>query len=614
MDIFIKLTGMHSDHCAKEKKDAQLLEKEKTRATYQSLGENEILEKSNEELLPHFMEARKEMIKAVGGDVKWKSLSAIEQADQMARMMEKLVIKLGKASFEMLSDDEKHILKLFIWCGCGCHKDLNTVHGGNAAMMAWWKEHNVSGPVLLANRDNAAVLSDLGTTSDTVTPAQERALDMTTCGGIKACKLAGDIFNNKNDKKGHHDTFRWWWTENVRESFTFPDTSNNRFQSHCEAAAVLLQHLSHFIRFLEYVQEKKKVMRFSHMEENLWKALHCSATKTELAVLALYGQAISHPYMGYIRGSENKKINMLDLGPFHKKVHNHIKRIIEDPAFLVGPTATYETGAMDGQEWDSPRVFEVIQQYAPELPHLIPVLVAFFKGAAETWKRFTSEFSPGGLIDEATVAEKDLAWMPPTNDINEGALGSFRVLMRQQPQLTLLQFNAQAMFCHNETQIFMEKQFQPEDYKFVRKMARQADSQKLELKRKQKLVQHTQAKNEKKRAAAEKRKQNAAKKAERLAAVELIFDKEEIKKLKGEKLKDHLLAYQNAGAPIPKGITIRTVVGQIREALQMAIDSFNAGEWKPEASSETESSGDETDPIEEFDSEGEESDWEEVDE
>src|SRR5438046_9834364 len=76
-------------------------------------------------------------------------------------------MKLGKASFEMLSDDEKHILKLFIWCGCGCHKDLNTVRGGNAAMMVWWKEHNVSGPVLLANRDNTAVLSDCDTTSDT---------------------------------------------------------------------------------------------------------------------------------------------------------------------------------------------------------------------------------------------------------------------------------------------------------------------------------------------------------------------------------------------------------------------------------------------------------------
>jgi hypothetical protein len=42
---------------------------------------------------------------------------------------------------------------------------------------------------------------------------------------------------------------------------------------------------------------------------------------------------------------------------------------------------------------------------------------------------FTSEFAPGGLIDEATAEERELAWMPATNDENEGALGSFRVLM-----------------------------------------------------------------------------------------------------------------------------------------------------------------------------------------
>jgi len=30
--------------------------------------------------------------------------------------------------------------------------------------------------------------------------------------------------------------------------------------------------------------------------------------------------------------------------------------------------------------------------------------------------RFISEFAPGGLIDEATVEEKELAWMPTTND------------------------------------------------------------------------------------------------------------------------------------------------------------------------------------------------------
>ena len=38
---------------------------------------------------------------------------------------------------------------------------------------------------------------------------------MTTHGGVKAAQLAGEIFNNKNDKKGHHDSFHWWWKANV---------------------------------------------------------------------------------------------------------------------------------------------------------------------------------------------------------------------------------------------------------------------------------------------------------------------------------------------------------------------------------------------------------------
>src|SRR6266487_2745896 len=251
IDIFVKLTGMHSDHCAKEKKDFRLMEKEKTLATYQYLGEEEILERPNQELIPQFEMAHKQMVQKAGGSAEWDKLSAIEKAEHQAKMMETLVIELGKESFDMLSDDEKHTLKLFIWAGCGCHKDLNTVRGGNAAMMAWWGENGVPPPVLLANRDNAAVLKDHLPDSDTVTPAQERALEMSTRGGVKAAHLAGEILNNKNDKKGHHDNFWWWWEEKFGKAFTFPDTSNNHFQSHCKAAAVLIQYLAHFIEFLE---------------------------------------------------------------------------------------------------------------------------------------------------------------------------------------------------------------------------------------------------------------------------------------------------------------------------------------------------------------------------
>jgi hypothetical protein len=299
--------------------------------------------------LPYFLEANQDMVKAVGGKKQWDKLQKHNQTERQAIMMEQLVIKLGEESYKSLSVDEKGVLKLFIWAGCGCHKDLNTVKEGNTAIMAWWGENNVKPPILLANRDNTTVLKSLESSDGVTTSVQERALQMTTHGGVKATQLAGDILNNKNDKKGHHDTFRWWWKTQVGKVFTFPDTSNTRFQSHCEAAAALIQYLLFFIKFLEFVKEKKQTMRFSHMEENLWKALHCTATKTELAVLALYAQAITHPYMRVIRSPKSEKVNMLDLGPLHQKIQNHMKRIIEDPSFIIGSTVTFETGVMDGK-------------------------------------------------------------------------------------------------------------------------------------------------------------------------------------------------------------------------------------------------------------------------
>src|SRR5438034_1765952 len=49
-------------------------------------------------------------------------------------------------------------------------------------------------------------------------------------------------------------------------------------------------------------------------------------------------------------------------------------------------------GTADGKSWENANVMEAISKLEPSLPHLEPLLVAFFKGALETWKRFTSEF------------------------------------------------------------------------------------------------------------------------------------------------------------------------------------------------------------------------------
>jgi hypothetical protein len=55
--------------------------------------------------------------------------------------------------------------------------------------------------------------------------------------------------------------------------------------------------------------------------------------------LALYGQAITHPYMWEIHGNANCHTNMLDLRPLHKKVEEHIQRISDNWDILLSSTA-----------------------------------------------------------------------------------------------------------------------------------------------------------------------------------------------------------------------------------------------------------------------------------
>jgi len=72
------------------------------------------------------------------------------------------------------------------------------------------------------------------------------------------------------------------------------------------------------------------------MESNLWKALHCTSTVNELPVLAIYAEVVSYPYMKAICTSDAQKKNMLDLGPFHSSVHDHMQKIIANPDILIG--------------------------------------------------------------------------------------------------------------------------------------------------------------------------------------------------------------------------------------------------------------------------------------
>jgi hypothetical protein len=77
---------------------------------------------------------------------------------------------------------------------------------------------------------------------------------------------------------------------------------------------------------------------------------------------------------------------------------------------LVGSKVSHTTGALY-EEWETPEPFLTVEAMADKMPHLRQLVVVFFNGAKETWKRFTSEFTSGahGIIDEATLEEKELA-------------------------------------------------------------------------------------------------------------------------------------------------------------------------------------------------------------
>ena len=119
----------------------------------------------------------------------------------------------------------------------------------------------------------------------------------------------------------------------------------------------------------------------------------------------------------------------MDLGPLYKKVEEHIQRISDNPDILLSPTASHATGALDGLKWERPGAVAAIFSMKGNLPHLSAITSAFFSGALETWKCFTTKFTPGGIIDGATDCEKELAWVPATNDANESILGVLRQFM-----------------------------------------------------------------------------------------------------------------------------------------------------------------------------------------
>jgi hypothetical protein len=573
VDFFARLQGMNSDHAKDQKKLAALLREIKHALMQESLGEDRLVEMSIQEMLALFSKANHEKIASAGGLLGWNALSEADQSKADREMMSTVVLKLGREAYSQLPEDEKHKLDFFIWAGCAMHKDLNCVKGGNVEMTAWWEANTVSGPCLLANKDNAAVLEQ-AEDEDEYTVAEQRAHDISSGGGVKLASLAGMIFNNKNDKVGQQDVYQQFFQSRGVKKSKFPDTSNTRYQSHCTAAAELLTSLPLYIDFMVWIKDGKDKPGFTNMERNVYLGLQDIPTQTELAVLALYAQAISHPYLRQVRGPGTEHVNMLDLAPLHSRVQEHMETVINNPSVLLPPDGSYVHGAMDGKPWTNQEAVYEIYKMSSSLPHLQFVLVAFFKGALATWKRFTSEFEEGGLIDLATAKEREQAWMPPTNDVNEGALGALRSYLRKNPNSTMHQYNALAMFKFNDTAKFVHQEFMPEDHAYVRQEARMKDSSHLERERQAAVIAYKDKQVVQRKEKTALKVQQKNQEQTRLAEIERLEDAELVTiDMTVTQLKDQLEIYRGLVTDIPLKSHMKTKADMI-PALKEAIMKY----------------------------------------
>jgi len=569
--LIAKATAMNSDHAKDQKSVAHHWKELKIESKREVHSEEILLSKSAMECMSVILNSMVIHIEHDGGYERWNALDDEEKRKQLTEVHKQICVQFGNEAFAALSNEDQKMADLFIWMGCCMHKELNSVKGGNSSMMAWWVEAGATGPMLLMNKDNAAAAAA------GASRAKVRANEVSQGGGVKLTSLAGSLFRHKDEKKGQQDSFRFFFENRLGYTVRFPDTSNTRFQSHCQAAEELLVHLELYKEFLELVRDKKDARSFTHMEQNVYDALHNIPTLTELAVLALYSQSISQPYMRHVRGPGLAATNMLDLGPLHEHVKAHCRAIINEPGLLLSAAASYETGSLDGRPWQRPEAFYAVKQAIVAFPDLREVLIAFFKGALATWERFTSEFVEGAVTQLTTKARGQIH-INATNDINEGALGAFRVNMRRMPSITMHQHNARVMYKTNNTSSYLET-VSAADHQFLRQEARMIDSGGLERKRRADLARADEDTVREKRIKIDLRRHKVNLASGILDALVVRLDVNDIRSSPGTKPELELQLnwhrrWDKEGAVIPKKSDLK-VKKQVIAALVGAVEYYN---------------------------------------
>ena len=514
------------------------------------------------------------MIENLGGVEVWEAKSAKEKEEHWAKMYADLATERGETEFAKLSPEQQADIDEFIYVGCCMHKDLNAaVYAHKAITELYDRDPSISRPVKLANKDNAAAIQ-AGPSA-----ARDRAEAVSVGGGVKCVQLTAKVANDKDENKGYHDLFKAFVEQeyNYRVAVIFPNATATRFQSFLEGAAFIMRHLDLLRRFLLFVRDSKETMSLTHLEENVQLALDDGPTLTELATMALYLFAVSHPYCRRVRSDD---VNALELGPLHDATVFHCANIAANPDLILALDATPSTACLYGDDWRDPECVAAIRelQKKGKLPGLRKVVTAYFTGAEKGWRRFSQEHETGGQIDSMSREKRAIRFVPATNDRNEGALGRYKVFKRARPNASVAYFNSVTRVKLNGTDKYAEH-LSAADFAYARKSAR--SNAKLRTKRRENdlviIARHNKVVSQREKQAAKIRKRAADNALLDMIGSRRFRDPEEVTSvIKVKRLDEELRWHRRRGVPkaVPQVKELKGKETKIA-ALKIAITRYN---------------------------------------
>jgi hypothetical protein len=345
--IWEKLRGYLSDHASDQKKLSATLQRYRWECDRELRGEAAMLSDEHaEEWEQVLVEKGRELMEEIGGPECYLALPVDEQIQLAKRLVREAQICLGERAYQQLTPEEKEVVDYWVWSGCAMHKDLNAMKGGVDGMSRWWVEFGEgTAPVALMNKFKSIAAKSGSAPEETIAGPGDG-------GGAKLTDLLGSLVKHREMKKGHQERFRAFSIQflGIPRPIQFPDTSNNHYQTHGFAATEILRHLDLYLAFLRSIADSKSLgNELNHLEQNVEIGLNDPPTRTELAVLSLYSQAISIPFTQRTRAPNNVSLNGLDLGPDYDRIKRHMAAVIENPNLLLGWGASHEVGTLYGE-------------------------------------------------------------------------------------------------------------------------------------------------------------------------------------------------------------------------------------------------------------------------